>query len=87
MNFYTVELPCGTVTAMVNDLAVADVHSGDCFHLPIRQCKIEDGKIFLHAVFVDGFGDGRYASLVMPAENYLGGGLCVLFAILVRTGW
>lgn len=48
MNFYTVELPCGTVTAMVDDLAVADVHSSNGFHFPICQHKIEDVKAFLH---------------------------------------
>lgn len=72
MNLYTVELPCSTVTAVINDLTVTDVHSSDGFHFPVRQRKIEDSKVFLHAVFMDSFGNGWHFSLVMPAKDYLG---------------
>ena len=78
MDFNTVELPGRAEAVMINDLAVADVHSSNASHLFLCQFKIKDVQIFGHPFLVDRLWDGGDIPLEVPAKHDLGRGLAML---------
>ena len=69
MDFNTVELPGRAEAVMINDLAVADVHSSNASHLFLCQFKIKDVQIFGHPFLVDRLWDGGDIPLEVPAKQ------------------
>ena len=87
MQYSVVDLPvvqelsrlCGTV---IDDLAVAQVKFRDGGHILLAEGEIPNIEVFLHPLFVGGFGNNDYAPLGIPAQGNLGGSFAVLLANL-----
>ena len=77
MDLHTVELPGRAEAVVVDNLTVADIHSGDALQFFLRQFKIKDIQVFCHPFLMDRLGDGGEIPLEVPAEDDLGCGLAV----------
>ena len=68
-------------SAVVDDLAAAQVKGADGGHLLLAEAEIPDAEVFLHPLPVGGLGDDDHAALGVPAQGHLGGGLAIAFPL------
>ena len=75
VNLDTVQLSGCAEAAVVDDLAVPDIHRGNRFHLFFGEGKVEDVQVFTHPLRMHRFGDGGNSPLVVPPQDDLRGAL------------
>ena len=65
---------------MVEEEAVGDVEIDNRLHVLSIKFEVEEIKILLHSLLVDGLRDDDYVALQQPAQGYLCGSLAVFLA-------
>ena len=67
---------------MVEEETVCGVEIGYRLHVLSIKFEVEEIKILLHSLLVNGLRDDDYVALQQPAQGYLCGSLAVLLANL-----